>query len=596
MADNFGKLHSIHRSEEYIRSYDVRFIAEIRHQGLGTYRILKDKDEWILNNKIDAQFAKWDEQWSKVVSKNKVQSDKEANQNIAEERTIDAQRKISEIENILIYTLGIDDTVDWTSLKDNKQFTIQNPKKQGNKELEGIQFPPTPTHKNIPAEPNEKDFQVQLSFVDKLIKSKGQKKIYQAQMMYENAISEWKKFVEQTNEFNGKTDQEYKSTIAKIGKHKSELTKKYDELEQQWEIQKKEYYNNQEIHNSKVDNLKELYFKSDSNAVLQYCELVLNNSDYPESFPKDFDLEYNADSRILIIEYVLPAPEDLPKLSDVKYVAARRELKESYISDIQLAKIYDMAIYNVCLRTIHEIFEADQANAIDTVVFNGWVETIDKASGKHTNNCIVSVQARKAEFNEIRLGNVDPKACFKSLKGVGSSKLSGITAIKPLIQVNKADKRFVASYDVANKLDEGYNLAIMDWEDFEHLLRELFEKEFSTNGGEVKVTRASRDGGVDAVAFDPDPIRGGKIVIQAKRYTNTVGVSAVRDLYGTVMNEGATKGILVTTADFGPDAYDFVKNKPLTLLNGSNLLFLLEKHGQKARIDLAEAKRLQSGN
>ena len=61
------------------------------------------------------------------------------------------------------------------------------------------------------------------------------------------------------------------------------------------------------------------------------------------------------------------------------------------------------------------------------------------------------------------------------------------------------------------------------------------------------MTQASRDGGVDAIAFDPDPIRGGKIVIQAKRYAYTVGVSAVRDLYGTLMNEGATKGILVTT-------------------------------------------------
>ncbi len=69
-------------------------------------------------------------------------------------------------------------------------------------------------------------------------------------------------------------------------------------------------------------------------------------------------------------------------------------------------------------------------------------------------------------------------------------------------------------------------------EDFENLIRELFEKVFSVNGGEVKITQASRDGGVDAIAFDPDPIRGGKIIIQAKRYTNTVGLSAVRDLYG----------------------------------------------------------------
>ena len=85
-------------------------------------------------------------------------------------------------------------------------------------------------------------------------------------------------------------------------------------------------------------------------------------------------------------------------------------------------------------------------------------------------------------------------------------------------------------------------------------LIEMFEKEFNTNGGEVKITQASRDGGVDAVAFDPDPIRGGKIVIQAKRYTNVVGVSAVRDLYGTVLNEGATKGNLVNTSNYGNDA------------------------------------------
>lgn len=327
---------------------------------------------------------------------------------------------------------------------------------------------------------------------------------------------------------------------------------------------------------------------------MQYCELVLNNSEYPDSFPKDFDLEYNPDNKLLIIEYVLPAPEDFPKLSEVKYITTKKELKEYFISDTQFSKIYDTSIYNICLRTLHEMFEADKANGIDIVVFNGWVETVNKATGKKVNNCIVSVQARKDEFIQIELANVDAKACFKSLKGVGSSKLSGITAVQPLIQVNRNDKRFVSSYDVSNSLNEGHNLATLNWEDFEHLIRELFEKEFSSNGGEVKVTQASRDGGVDAVAFDPDPIRGGKIVIQAKRYTNTVGVSAVRDLYGTVMNEGATKGILVSTADYGPDAYEFAKNKPLTLLNGSNLLFLLEKHGQKGRIDLVEAKRLQT--
>ena len=59
-----------------------------------------------------------------------------------------------------------------------------------------------------------------------------------------------------------------------------------------------------------------------------------------------------------------------------------------------------------------------------------------------------------------------------------------------------------------------------------------------------------------------------------------------------MINEGAAKGILVTTADYGPDAYEFANGKPLTLLNGNNLLHLLEKHGHKAKIDIEEAKRI----
>jgi restriction system protein len=80
------------------------------------------------------------------------------------------------------------------------------------------------------------------------------------------------------------------------------------------------------------------------------------------------------------------------------------------------------------------------------------------------------------------------------------------------------------------------------------------------------------------------------IVVQAKRYAKSVDVSAVRDLYGSLVSEGANKGILVPTADQGPDAYGFAQGKPIVPLNGSNLLHFLEKHGHKAWIDLREAE------
>src|SRR5471030_1943143 len=108
--------------------------------------------------------------------------------------------------------------------------------------------------------------------------------------------------------------------------------------------------------------------------------------------------------------------------------------------------------------------------------------------------------------------------------------------------------------------------------EFESLITNLFSK----MGLETKLTQASRDGGVDCVAYDSRPILGGKVVIQAKRYKHTVGVSAVRDLYGTLQNEGASKGILVTTIGYGKASFEFAEGKPIELLSGSNLLYLLE--------------------
>ncbi len=122
--------------------------------------------------------------------------------------------------------------------------------------------------------------------------------------------------------------------------------------------------------------------------------------------------------------------------------------------------------------------------------------------------------------------------------------------------------------------------------EFEGLITNLFGK----MGLETRQTQASRDGGVDCVAYDNRPIFGGKVIVQAKRYKNTVGVSAVRDLFGTVQNEGASKGILVTTSGYGAASFEFASGKPLELLDGSNLLALLEDHaGIQARIEVPEA-------
>ena len=353
-----------------------------------------------------------------------------------------------------------------------------------------------------------------------------------------------------------------------------------------------DFLKEQEIANEAVHEMREKYESADARAIEEYCDLVLTDSEYPDYFPQSWQLEYRKSERMIIVEYDLPTPGMLPAVISYKYVKARDsiDLKKMAKSDVKAQ--FESVIYQIALRTIHELFEADAASALDTVVFNGVITDKNPATGKVESKIIASVSTEKSEFLELNLTEVVPKAAFKHLKGVSAASLVDLSPIPPIIQLDKSDRRFVEGQEVVGNLDSSVNLAAMDWEEFEHLIRELFEEEFASSGGEVKVTQASSDGGVDAIAFDPDPIRGGKIVIQAKRYTNVVGVTAVRDLYGTVISEGAIKGILITTSHYGKDSYEFKKGKPLELLNGQHLLSLLEKHGHKARINIAEAKIL----
>ena len=407
-----------------------------------------------------------------------------------------------------------------------------------------------------------------------------------------------------------------------------EGTEKYERDLADWEVQRRDWLDDQARRNAAIDQQLAAYSRCEPEFVAAYCRLLLNASpypgiaaskpeialqnpgekhpaenpeellvpldvtasEYPDTFPQTFELDYVAESRTVVVDYALPPKEALPSVKGYKYVKARDETQPVPVTRPWLDETYDSVLYQVTLRTIYELFRWDEAGALDSVVFNGWVNSIDKATGKEGNACVLTIQASKKEFREINLAQVDPKACFRKLKGISAAKLIGMSPVRPILRINRADKRFIPARPVVDAIGSSTNLAAMDWEDFEQLIRDVFEKEFSTGGGEVKITRVSRDHGVDAVAFDPDPIRGGKIVIQAKRYTDTVSVSAVRDLYGTILNEGANKGILVTTADYGADAYEFAKGKPITLLNGSELLYLLQKHGHRARIDLAEAR------
>lgn len=539
----------------------LRYYIDFRHRTLNLHRELGAPDLSILQEKANALLASWDEKTDKHNVKTMFADGKAE----AERLTVQAEIEREQLSNILSHTLGIDDTVDWEELRRKDSFARSNTFDRPRPQLE---------REDAPAFEDAK-----ITFWDALFGKKASL-IQQAEENHAVRMEGW-----QQREAARK-DAHDKSVVA-YEMEKSAFLAKHAEDQAAHEKEVAE-------HNRAIEDLIGSLREGNEEAVMEHASLVLEASDYHGLIEKEFVLDYRSPDKTLLVEYELPNPDDLPTVKTVRFVRATGEFKETPLAAKAKKDLFEDTIYQIALRTIHEVLEADEFQNIENVAFNGFVTAINPANGLSNRNCILSVLCSRAEFEKIDLARVEPKACFKALSGVSAASLAALAPIPPIITIDKSDRRFVDGREIANTLDASVNLAAMDWEDFEHLIRELFEKEFNSRGGEVKVTQSSRDEGVDAIAFDPDPISGGKIVIQAKRYTRTVGVAAVRDLYGTVMNEGATKGILVTTSDFGPDAHKFATSKPLTLLNGANLLHLLSKHSYDARIDLAEAREALS--
>jgi restriction system protein len=488
---------------------------------------------------------------ARETDRQRIQDDREAKRQHLEDRAAEVVRKNEELEGHL-EELGrlLDDGLEhspWLTFESLKKSTVFN-------DL----VLPRHLHR-APVPPDRTDFSVPPpNWLAKLLPGTAEKHAKRLTV----ADSE---FAEATHEH-----------AIKLSEHEAEVQKHKDEHE----AKRAAHVEQVNQHNAEVDEFTAKYRGGDPESVASYCTLVLEASRYPDEFPQEFRVAYTPESKQLVCEYELPKPDVVPRVGEFKFIRSRDEIEEKPRKASDLKERYSDVVASVTLRTVHELFQADVARQIDVLVFNGFVDRVDPASGKDVRPCLISVRVTRPQFEQLHLARVDKGVCLRNLGALVSPRADEAQAVKPIIEFNMVDKRFVQESDVLSDLESRPNLMDLNPFEFENLVANLFGK----MGLETRLTRSSKDGGVDAVAFDPRPVLGGKVVIQAKRYKNTVGVSAVRDLYGTMLNEGASKGILVTTSGYGPDAFEFAKDKPIELLDGGRLLYLLQEVGVQARI------------
>ncbi|MER5731052.1 restriction endonuclease [Streptomyces sp. NPDC002138] len=341
-------------------------------------------------------------------------------------------------------------------------------------------------------------------------------------------------------------------------------------------------------HNAGIAELAASLRAGDPDSAVEYFSAALYaSSAWPGELPRALTAAYDPGARQLVLNWELPGFDVVPTAKSVRYMPSTDQDKESPLPAGQRRAVYRDLLAQCALLVLRDLFEADEFGALESVALNGYVDDHDPATGRPAQIFLTTVMATRASFAALHLAQVNPVDCLTgALRGQLSARPDLLTAVRPARTPQDVGSGMVTHGSHTGDGSGGGagaeepDLFSMDPIEFEGLVAELFR----AMGMQAVMTQRSNDGGVDVDATDPTPIRGGTIVVQVKRYRNTVPPTAVRDLYGTVQGAGANKGVLVTTSGFGPGSHTFAQGKPLELISGPELVDLLHRHGLRGRL------------
>jgi restriction system protein len=306
-------------------------------------------------------------------------ADKEARHRYLEDRseaTAELNRqleeRLSELKSVLQKTLSVDDTIAFNSLRIAEDYCQFNPP-------EGLAKPaPPPEIQNYLSELKEP---TGLSLLVPGSQSRYLRQLEEAESKYEEAKKKY----------------EIRETERKA---------KLDSIYQEYDQSRTSHLLKARQRNQEVQELEAAYHCGDPNAVITYNSMVLERSEYPDGFSQEFRLAYVSESKEFVVDYELPSVEVVPTVSEYKYNKSRDTIDEKPRKVTEIKELYQDTVAAVALRTVHEVLEADQTGHVQVVVFNGFVSTVDPATGRDIHPCLISFRATRERFAQINLLSV----------------------------------------------------------------------------------------------------------------------------------------------------------------------------------------------
>ncbi len=326
----------------------------------------------------------------------------------ANSMNVDLANAYDEIEGMLVATLEVDDYVDLESLK---VTSVEHPPFNAGRlavpadPMPELVYPPQPELVSPPAPTG-------LSGV--FGKRKHQEVVAQAEADHRQTCEAWQAHCQ-------KMYGDYVAEQARRKQAEAQRVKDLEEAEAKYKSECSQREAEAQQRNADLTQfINDLAFDV-PDAIEQYVGVVLSNSIYPEHFPVSHDHAFDLDSRELALTVRIPGPADVPSVKEYRYAKGKDEITPSLLPVKAQKDRYADAVWQVAVRTLHEVFEADRAGKIHTIALTVGVDRIAPATGLPETVPLAVVSADRESFNEFDLARVVPHATLAHL-GAAVSK------------------------------------------------------------------------------------------------------------------------------------------------------------------------------
>lgn len=383
-----------------------KVVAE--HQELNKKRTIRSSDKVIAKQKMILIKSIWDKKWQRKLNVEQKRhqawinaKDIKEKKSLADQYTKEAKEYLRFLNNIFSHALIVDNIIDFDSLA----------------EFIEIKKPVEPSLQSIADEPCETDpqFVPDLKIMEKLLPSKKEKKIEELKQKFQECHLQWEQ---------GKNHIEDEKQIA---------IENYQKVLENWKIEKNDIID-------AITSRKEALLNGKAESILDLADMVLSNSNYPNIVTQDFDLDYDATKKRLIVQYLFPSIENFKIIKKYKYNKKNDKLEKVYESENSVNAIYDDTLYQIAIRTIYEIFSIDTNDNIESIVFTGWVTSqLQDETEKEVEkikNCVMSFVADRNTYNSLNFERMNAKSIFSKFDGVVEGKLSKLNSVTPYLEIN----------------------------------------------------------------------------------------------------------------------------------------------------------------